>query len=137
MGVQISRRVHSQVPQEDVVYRAATAFGGCVPKAGGAEGKQGRGGSSSTRSRAHVDLDPTEIRSVAGDRVYQGKERDTLGSRVRREEAELRRTALLGERVLRLHSRARPGGDTGIYQETRRGGQAPGADESVALTGHL
>ena len=28
-------------------------------------------------------------------------------------------------------------GDTGVHQEAGRGGQAPGADESLALTGHL
>jgi hypothetical protein len=42
-----------------------------------------------------------------------------------------------GKRVLRLHRGAGPRGDTGIHQEARRGGQAPRADESVALTGHL
>ena len=48
----------------------------------------------------HVhNFDPTKIRSVAGDRVYQGKECNTLGSRIRREEAELRRSALLGEGI--------------------------------------
>jgi Transposase IS200 like len=43
----------------------------------------------SAGSRAHVDFDPTEIRSVAGDRIYQGEECDPLGSCIRREEAEL------------------------------------------------
>jgi REP element-mobilizing transposase RayT len=32
----------------------------------------------SAGSRAHVDFDPTEIRSVAGDRIYQGEEWDPL-----------------------------------------------------------
>src|SRR6516165_906978 len=90
--------------KEDAVYRVATALGGCVPKVGRAEGKQDRGGSSFTGSCAHVDLDPAEICGVAGDRIYQGKECDTLGPRIRREEAELRRSALLGARVLCLHS---------------------------------
>jgi putative transposase len=47
--------------------------------------------------------------------VYQGKECDTLGSCVRRKEEELCRSALLGERVLRLHSRTGPRGDTRKY----------------------
>ena len=80
---------------------------------------------------------PAEICGVAGDRVYQGKKCDTLGPRIRREEAELRRSALLGARVLCLHSGPRPRGDTGIHQEARRGGQTPGADEPVALSGYL
>ena len=89
------------------------------------------------RSRAHVDLDPTEARSVAGDRIYQGKECDTLGSCIRREEAEFCGPALLGEGILRIHSRTGHRGNTRVHQEAGRGGQAPGADESVALMSHL
>src|SRR5947209_19442195 len=84
MGVQISRGVHSQVPQEDVVRGVATASGRSVPKVGRAEGEQNRGGPSLSRSRAHVDLDPAKICGVAGDRIHQGKERDPLGSCIRR-----------------------------------------------------
>ncbi len=39
----------------------------------------------------------TEARSVAGDRIYQRKECDTLGSCIRREEAKFCWPALLGE----------------------------------------
>src|SRR6266511_6377195 len=60
MGVQISRGVHSQVPQEDGVRGVATASGRSVPKVGRAEGEQNRGGPSLSRSRAHVDLDPAK-----------------------------------------------------------------------------
>ena len=45
-------------------------------------------------------------------RRWPGSSRErarTLGSRVGREEAKLRRSAFLGERVLRLHGRPRPG----------------------------
>jgi putative transposase len=83
------------------------------------------------------DLDPTEVRSVAGDRIYQGKECDTLGSCIRREEAEFCGPALLGEGILRIHSRTGHRGNTRVHQEAGRGGQAPGADESVALMSHL
>src|SRR5260370_36713288 len=103
MGVQIPRRVHSQVPQEDAVCRVATAPGGGIQKIGRAKGKPDRGRSSSAGSCAHVNLDSTKIRSVAGDRVYQGKECDTLGSRIRREEAELRRSTLLGDRLEQMN----------------------------------
>src|SRR5215475_1255292 len=134
MGVQISRGVHSQVPQEDVVRGVATSSGRSVPKVGRAEGEQNRGGPSLSRSRAHVDLDPAKICGVAGDRIHQGKERDPLGSCIRREETKLRRPALLGERVLRIHGGAGHRSDTGLHQEARRGGYAPRADELVALT---
>ena len=80
---------------------------------------------------------PPKVRSVAGDRIYQGKECDPLGSCIRREKAELCRPALLGEGILRIHSRTGHRGNTRVHQEAGRGGQAPGADESVALMSHL
>ena len=46
------------------------------------------------------DLDPTEICGFAGGRFHQGQERDPLGADVRTEEAQLRRTEFLGQRVL-------------------------------------
>jgi len=64
----------------------------------------------------------------------KGKSAIHLARCVRRKEAELRRSALLGARILRIHSWAGHGADTGLHQEARKGGQAPGADESVALT---
>ena len=54
-----------------------------------------------------VDFDPAEIRGFAGDRVHQGKECDPFGSGVRREEAQLRRAALLGQRRLCIHGGTR------------------------------
>jgi hypothetical protein len=45
----------------------------------------------------HNDLDPTEVRGFAGGRLYQGQECDPPGPDVRREEAQLRGTAFLGQ----------------------------------------
>src|ERR1700745_3899829 len=117
MGVQIPRGVHSQVPQEDSLCRVAATPCGGVSQTRRAKGKQDRGRPSPTGSRAYVDFDPTQTFNGAGDRVYQGKERDTLSPCVRREEAEFRRSALLGQRILRIHSRTRHRGHTGVYQE--------------------
>jgi hypothetical protein len=83
MGLQIPRGLHSQVPQEDVVCPAATASWGGVPQAGSAEGQPDRRGTSHGGSRAHDDIDSTEIRRVSGGRVHQGKERDPLGPGLR------------------------------------------------------
>jgi hypothetical protein len=55
-------------------------------------------------------LDNTEARSVAGDRIYQRKECDTLGSCIRREEA-VCGPVLLGEGIARAptgHAAAAP-----------------------------
>ena len=61
----------------------------------------------------NADFDPAEICGFAGDRVYQGKECDPFGSGVRREEAQLRRAALLGQRLLCIHG----GTDTEVIRE--------------------
>ena len=64
----------------------------------------------------------------------KGKSAIHLARVLPREETKLRRPALLGERVLRIHSWAGHRSDTGLHQEARRGGHAPRADELVALT---
>jgi putative transposase len=48
----------------------------------------------------HDHLDPTEIRSLPGGRLYQGQECDPFGSGLRGEEAQFRGAALLGQRIL-------------------------------------
>src|SRR5690349_8445591 len=52
-------------------------------------------------------------------------------------EAELRRSAFLGQRIFRLHSRESRGCDPRILQEPGKRGQPPGAAEPMALIGHL
>ena len=61
-----------------------------VYQAGRIQGEPHRGGASDVRSRAQDDCDPAEVRSLAGDRVHQGEERDSSGAGVRGEEAQLR-----------------------------------------------
>ena len=61
---------------------------------------------------------PPKYAVSQGDRVHQRKKRDPSGTSVRREEAKLRGSALLGERVLRVHRRAGHRRDTGVHQET-------------------
>jgi REP-associated tyrosine transposase len=85
------------------------------------------------RRRKTIDGHPAEIRRVAGDRVYQGKECDPPGPGVRRKEAEFRGSALLGQRVLRLDRRSRRSRDTGV----RSGGRSARATQPVALIDHL
>jgi hypothetical protein len=67
------RRVYPQVPQKQAVHGRETAPGGGVPKTSRAEEEQNCGGASSTKSRAHVDLDQAEVCSLPGDRAYQGR----------------------------------------------------------------
>ena len=83
------------------------------------------------------DLDPAEICGVTGDRLHQRQERDPSGSGLRRKEAQLRRTAFLGQRVFRLDRRTGRGGDPVVHPEAGAGGQTPGSAQSVALISHL
>ena len=64
-------------------------LGGGVQTTGRAEGESDRRRAFDVGSRAHDDRDPAEVCGVAGDRVYQGQERDPSGAGVRRAEAEL------------------------------------------------
>ena len=83
MGLQISCGVHSQVPQEDALWRTEAASRGGVSSTGDAEGKKSRGGPLDAGSCSHDDIDPAEIRGFAGDRVHQGEERHPPGTRLR------------------------------------------------------
>src|SRR5262245_8781086 len=100
MGVQISRGVYSEVSKKDVVRGVASAPGRGVPQFGQAKRMHDPRRSNDARSCAHVDIDPTETCSVTGRRIYQRQECDTHGSGVRGQEAQLRRSALLGQRLL-------------------------------------
>src|SRR5262245_66368937 len=88
-GLQISRGLHSEVPQEDLVRGVATPSRGNLSPACDAEGVPDRGGASDARSRAHDDLDPSQIRGLSGRGVHQGQERDPSGSGLWGEEAQL------------------------------------------------
>jgi hypothetical protein len=53
----------------------------------------------------HDDRHPAEICAVTGDRLHEGEERDSSGAGLRRAEAQFRRPALLGTRILRVDGR--------------------------------
>ena len=109
---------HPQVPQKDVIRGVAAALGRSVPQAGCAEGESNRRRAPAARSRAHDDRDTAEVRGVPGDWVYQGEERDSLGSGVWGEEEKLCGPAFLGARVLRVHGGA--GDETVIRDYIRK-----------------
>src|SRR5207342_1194114 len=125
------------VPEKDLVRGAETASRRGLPQACTAEGKASRRRPSHAGSRSHDDLDSTKIRGLAGGRIYQGQECHPFGPCLWGKEAQLCRTALLGQRVLRLNGRSRRSRDTGVHQEAGARGQSPGANESMALIGHL
>lgn len=88
-------------------------LGGGVSPAGRSEGESDRGRAPDAGSRAHADLDPPEVRGVAGDRLYQGEERDPFGAGVRGAETEFRGATFLGAGLLRLDG----GSGKGVIRE--------------------
>lgn len=134
--MQISRSVYTEVSPEDAVRGAAEVFGGSISPIGGTERESDRGRAFNAGSCAYDDRDTAEVFSFTGDRVHQGQERNPHGPGIWGEEAQFRRSALLGERILRLDSWPRRRSDTGIHQESGARGQATGSNEPVALTSH-
>ena len=118
VGMQISRGVHTEVPQEDAERGAEKMSWRGISLIGGTEGESDRGRSSGVRSRAYDDRDTAEVFGVAGSRVYQGQECDPLGTGVRGEEAQLCGEAILGKKVLRFQGWPRRNGDPGVNQES-------------------
>jgi hypothetical protein len=77
----ISRRVHSQVPQEDALRRAEAASGRGVPQTRSAEGEQGRGRPSDAGSRSYDDFDSAEICGLAAGRSGDQRVHQEAGKR--------------------------------------------------------
>ena len=72
-----------------------------------AEQKESRIEEGHPRPCAHDDRDSAQVCGVASDWVYQGEERDTSGTGIWGDKEKLRGAALLGARILRIHSGAR------------------------------
>jgi REP element-mobilizing transposase RayT len=60
---------------------------------------------------------PPKYAGLAGGRFHQGQERNPFRPCLWGEEAQFRRAALLGQRVLRLDGRSRRSRDTGVHQK--------------------
>jgi len=136
MGVQISCCFYSKVPPENLVPGAATAFGRNIQTVGRAEGERDRRRASPAGSRTYDDRDSTQVRSVASDWIHKREERDTPGESVRGEEAQFCGAALLGTRVLGVHSGTGREGDSRVHTEARGRRQAIGPIKPVVTDSH-
>lgn len=105
MGLQVPRCVHTEVAQEGAVRSTAKRAGSSVSRVGQAQGESGRRRAPDGRSCAHYAVDTAKVLGVPSRGVYQRQECDTPCQGVRREKEELRRPALLGQRVLCLDRR--------------------------------
>jgi hypothetical protein len=136
VGVQIPRRVHTEMPATDAVRRTAQVPWRGFPKAGGTERKSNRGRASDAGPRAYNDRDSAEVCRVAGGWVHQGQERHPFGAGLCGAEAKLRRAACLGKRILCIDGGSGRSRNTGLHPTPKRRGQATGANEPVEVTGH-
>src|SRR4051794_41035427 len=87
MGMQVPRGLHPEMPTEDDLWRHQARAWACLPRAYGAQRESGRGRALDDRSRAHVAIDPAEVRGCERRRLHQGQERDAHRADVRRAEA--------------------------------------------------
>ena len=117
--MQISHRVHSEVPEEDIVWADPAGVGGGLSRPGPAKGKRDPRGAPDDRSCAYVDLDPAEVFGGAGDGVHEGQDGDPHRSGVGGEKKELCGAAVLGEGLLGVDGG--PGRRRGapLYSEAR------------------
>jgi transposase IS200 family protein len=82
-----------------------------------------------------IAIPPKYAVSQASDRVHQGEERDPSGAGVRGAEAEFCGAALLGTRVLRVHSGQERGSGTRVHSKAGARRPAIGPDGAV-VRGH-
>ena len=73
VGLQVPRGLHPEVPAQDAVWRNCGGTWGGVPRAGESRRRAGLRRGTDGGSRAHDDLDPAEVRGVAGGGIHQGK----------------------------------------------------------------
>ena len=122
--MQISRRVHPEVPKESALWADTQRVGGSDTGVGPAEGVPSGGGAPDGRPRAYDDIDTAEVFSGAGDGVHQRQDGDPYCEGVRGSEALFRGAAILGTRLLGLDGRPGRSGSAPIHPRAREGGPA-------------
>jgi len=105
MAVQISRRIHPEVPKKKVIRGGEEAIGAGVSNTGGTEGVPDRGGAHHAGSRPHAHKHTAEIGCIECSGVYQRQECNPCSPAFLEANEKLRRPEPLGARVLRGHGR--------------------------------
>jgi len=132
VGVQIPTRCS----KKGAVRIAQSACGGGISTTGAAKGRPDRARALDGRFVAHDGRDSAKVRDVTGDRVLTGKERDRSGEGVPGEAAQLRGSALLGQRVLCFDGRSARRADPAVRPTPGRGRQTSGTDQSLQMNRH-
>ena len=105
MAVQISRRIHPEVPKKKVIRGGEEEIRAGVSNTGGTEGVPDRGGTHHGGSRSHAHKHSAEVGGIERGGVYPGQACDPRGPAVLEVREELRRAKPLGARILRGHGR--------------------------------
>ncbi len=103
MGLQVSCGMDTEVSEKSDLPEDTRASRDIVSGPRVAEGMQNSGGTSSSRSCSHVDLDPAQVCRIPGGRLHKGEERNLYRQGLYRAEKELYGGTFLGKRVLRIH----------------------------------
>jgi len=105
MAVQISRRIHPEMPKKTVIWGSEKEIGAGVSNTGGTEGMPDRGGAHHAGSRSHAHKHTAEVGGIECSGVYQGQECDPCSPAFLEANEELRGPEPLGAWVLRRHGR--------------------------------
>ncbi len=103
MGLQVSCGMDTEVPEKSDVPEDKRASRDIVPGPRVAEGMQSSGGTSSSRSCSHADLDSAQVCRIPGGWFHQGEECDLYRAGLYGAEEKLYGRTFLGKRVLCLH----------------------------------
>ena len=98
--MQGSRRVHTEVSQEEHLRMGTQRVGTDHAWVSPTERSGGGGGTFDARSRAHVVIDPAEVFGVRSGGVYQGEERDSDRTSVHGSSEELCGSEFFGREVI-------------------------------------
>src|SRR6516225_5461040 len=102
MGVHVPCRVHAEVPQEAAVWANQAAPRHCLSRACQAQGMQDRRRTFDARPCAYPDIDPAEVFSGRGDRVFEREKLDLDCAECGTQAAQFSWPQILGEGLFRL-----------------------------------
>jgi len=120
MAVQISRRIHPEMPKKAVIRGGEEEIGTGVSSTGRTEGMSDRGGAHHAGSRSHAHKHTAEVGGFECGGLYQGQECDPCGLAFLEAREELRGPEPLGVRVLRGHGGSGYRGHPALHPKSGR-----------------
>src|SRR5215467_13866596 len=106
MGMQISRGIHPEVPQEKYLWVGETGIRADHSGFSSAERERSGGGAPDGRPCSHAVVDTAEVLGLRGGGFIKGKSAIAIVTKVHGSGEELCGTELLGEGLLRVNGGA-------------------------------